>query len=166
MPPPHPTTTADYICGESRFRTLCNLLGEADLLEAINTGRRTLFAPTDDAFAAIRSTIDELSDEEVKQVLLFHVAPTVLTYDSLRCDGLTATLQAQDSKTLCRRFQKFQVGGGNDDSNYPLVDPDRIETGSGNIFVVDNVLLPRLTISKYNERQLFIFMLFQGCWFL
>ena len=139
----------------NKYSTLCTLMSTFDLLKVLDRGNNTLFAPTNAAFAASTDFLNGLSDEDKKQVLLFHVAPTVLTYDSLRCDGLTATLQAQDSKTLCRSFRKFQVGGGNDDSNYPLVDPDRIETGSGNIFVVDNVLLPRLTISKYSERQLF-----------
>lgn len=97
-----------YVQSNTDLSTLSGLLKSANLLSTLstystdNTGY-TLFAPTNEAFAKITSTTSSLTDEQIKNVLLYHVvsgtvkstqlttgsAPTLLTGQSIAVDITT-----------------------------------------------------------------------------
>jgi uncharacterized surface protein with fasciclin (FAS1) repeats len=131
----------DTAVNDGRFTTLVAAVQAAGLAETLKgEGPYTVFAPTDDAFAALpEGTLDSLLLPENKQqltdILLYHVvsgkvmasdvvnltsAPTVL--------GKDATVAVRDGKVFL-----------NDNVEVIITD---IETSNGVIHVIDAVLLP------------------------
>jgi uncharacterized surface protein with fasciclin (FAS1) repeats len=79
VPTEAPKTIVDIAVADGRFTTLVAALQAADLVETLQgDGPFTVFAPTDDAFAALPAgTLDSLLLPENKQqltdILLYHV---------------------------------------------------------------------------------------------
>jgi len=134
-------TIVDIAVADGRFNTLVAAVTAADLVETLSgEGPFTVFAPTDDAFAALPAgTLDSLLLPENKQaltdILLYHVvsgkvmaadvvtltsAPTVL--------GKDVTITVKDGKVYL-----------NDTVQVIITD---IEASNGVIHVIDAVLLP------------------------
>jgi uncharacterized surface protein with fasciclin (FAS1) repeats len=103
-------------------------------------GPYTVFAPTDDAFAALpEGTLDTLLLPENKQqltdILLYHVVPgQVMASDVI---GLTSatTVLGKDATVTVEDGKVFL----NDNVEIIITD---IETSNGVIHVIDTVLLP------------------------
>ena len=134
-------TIVDVAVADGRFTTLVAAVQAAELAETLSgEGPFTVFAPTDDAFAALPAgTVESLLLPENKQqltdILLYHVvsgkvmaadvtaltsAPTVL--------GQDITIKVEDGKVFL-----------NDTVEVIITD---IETSNGVIHVIDAVLLP------------------------
>jgi uncharacterized surface protein with fasciclin (FAS1) repeats len=142
-----PTTTTemammdivDTAVAAGDFTTLASLLETAGLVETLKgPGPFTVFAPTDDAFAAVpQETLDALAaDPEgaLTQVLTYHVVPgKVMAADVT--DGLEA-------ETVEGSMVTFTVSDGGvmiNDANIVQTD---IEASNGVIHVIDAVILP------------------------
>jgi len=134
-------TIVDVAVADGRFNTLVAAVTAAELVETLSgEGPFTVFAPTDDAFAALPAgTVDSLLLPENKQqltdILLYHVvsgkvmaadvvtltsAPTVL--------GKDVTITVKDGKVFL-----------NDTVQVIITD---VEASNGVIHVIDAVLLP------------------------
>jgi len=98
-PTPPPTTAgpqsiAQIVCSTTDFSTLCNYLKSAGLYEILDSsGTYTLFAPSNDAFNELASVAD-LTNDEIMALLMYHVAPNILTYNDLmtRAPGNVETM--------------------------------------------------------------------------
>ena len=121
------------------FSTLVQAVQIAGLVDTLQTdGPFTLFAPTDEAFAAVPAdTLDALlaDPEQLAQVLLYHLIPgTVMAADIV--DGMEAETAQGDTVTL-------SVG---DDGAVLINDATVTETDisayNGVIHVIDQVLMP------------------------
>jgi transforming growth factor-beta-induced protein len=134
-------TIVDIAVEDGRFNTLVAALQAADLVETLQgEGPFTVFAPTDDAFAALPAgTIEELLKPESKQaltdILLYHVVSgKVMAADAV---GLTS------ASTVLGRDISIKVQDGkvflNDTIQIIITD---IEASNGVIHVIDAVLLP------------------------
>lgn len=134
-------TIVDIAVADGRFTTLVAALGAAELVETLNgEGPFTVFAPTDDAFAALPAgTVDSLLLPENKQqltdILLYHVvsgkfmAADVVTLNSAPTVlGKDVTITVKDGKVFL-----------NDTVQVIITD---IEASNGVIHVIDAVLLP------------------------
>jgi len=157
---------SEFICSEPNFKTLCVLLKSSNnngnsLLELLEDQDKlfTLFAPSNEAFAAIDAF--NLSDQEVTDILLLHIVlDTAETFESLKCNGIVRTaLVGQSTETKCSTdgVEKFQKGVGNtgaiNESLPKIITPFFIK-GNGNVLPLNKVLLPtEPTIGK----------LFDGC---
>jgi uncharacterized surface protein with fasciclin (FAS1) repeats len=121
------------------FNTLVAAVQAAGLEEALRgEGPFTVFAPTDDAFAALpEGTVDSLlaDPEALGNILLYHVVPGKYLADAVAAKGFLSTLQGQ---TLAFTVHGDDVSVG--DAN--VVAPD-VEASNGVIHVIDAVLLPR-----------------------
>ncbi|MFP4540846.1 MAG: fasciclin domain-containing protein [Opitutales bacterium] len=87
LPPEDLATTA----ANAGLSSLVATVGEADASvgEALTgDGPLTVFAPTDDAFAAVSDVTDGLSESELTDVLLYHVVPGELTASDLLIDAM------------------------------------------------------------------------------
>jgi transforming growth factor-beta-induced protein len=128
----------DTAVADGRFTTLATALTEAGLIETLKgEGPFTVFAPTDDAFAALpEGTLEGLlaDKEALTNVLLYHVvAGKVMAAD-------VVTLESAD--TVLGKPVSIKVDGGNvfvNDSQVIITD---IETSNGVIHVIDAVLIP------------------------
>lgn len=137
---------AEIACSAPAFTTLCELVVEAGLAEALDTGTFTVFAPKNNAFTRIPPILaNELSNTDVlKNLLLFHtVADEEIFAEDLVCDGQVTMTNLESTTTACDDDNNFfQFGGGNQPESLPrIVDAD-IVACNGVIHVVNEVLLP------------------------
>ncbi|HEU4745106.1 MAG TPA: fasciclin domain-containing protein [Anaerolineales bacterium] len=146
MPPSGETATGamdivDTAVADGRFTTLVTAVQAAELVDTLKgEGPFTVFAPTDDAFAALpEGTLETLLLPENKQqltdILLYHVVPgKVMAADVV---GLTSapTVLGKDATV------KVEDGTVFLNDNVEIIITD-IETSNGVIHVIDTVLLP------------------------
>lgn len=141
-------TILDIAAGNEDFSTLAAAVDFAGLNEALDGKRQfTVFAPNNDAFAALLEqlglTAEELLVEEnrglVKEILLYHVAPG-------RRDAEEVT-ESDKINSLLKRYidVKEEDGGffvGNEENGYAQIIATDIFASNGVIHVIDNVMLP------------------------
>ncbi|CAJ1935139.1 unnamed protein product [Cylindrotheca closterium] len=67
------------------YSTFLSLVAQTGLVDELNNFTPvTIFGPSDAAFAAIQSTLDELNNDEIREVLLGHLAFGEIFYDEVR----------------------------------------------------------------------------------
>ncbi|MEX3007183.1 fasciclin domain-containing protein [Hoeflea sp. TYP-13] len=130
--------------GAGSFNTLLAAAKAAGLAEALATGQNlTVFAPTDDAFAALPDgTVEMLLKPENKDklaaILMYHVVPRKLMSTDLPGREIKVkTLKADGDKTLS--VEKSSSGVSVD--NAMVISAD-IVADNGVIHVIDKVVLP------------------------
>ena len=141
LPPADLADIVDTAVADGRFTTLAAALGAAELVETLKgEGPFTVFAPTDDAFAALpEGTVESLLLPENKQqltdILLYHVvAGKVMAED---------VVALEEAETVLGQNVMIKVDMGKvyiNDSEVIITD---IETSNGVIHVIDAVLLPK-----------------------
>ncbi|AFZ51976.1 fasciclin domain-containing protein [Dactylococcopsis salina] len=120
------------------FETLVTAVKAADLVDTLKgEGPYTVFAPTDEAFAALpEGTVESLLQPENKakltSILLYHVAAGNVTSDQIQAGSLKSAEGSNLSITV-------DEGVKVDNANVVKAD---IEADNGVIHVVDQVLLP------------------------
>jgi len=137
-PEPEPSTIVEIAVGDGRFGTLVAALEAADLVETLaGEGPFTVFAPTDDAFAALpEGTVEALLEDipALTDILLYHVvAGNVKASDVVTLES-AETLQG-GSLTITVEGDVVRINGAQ------VVIAD-IEASNGTIHVIDAVLLP------------------------
>jgi transforming growth factor-beta-induced protein len=120
------------------FSTLIAAVVAADLVDALSAvGQRTVFAPTDEAFAALgldASNIGSLPKETLTNILLYHVAPgrryaeDVVSSDRIRMSN--------------GGFTMIRLENGAAYINDSQIVATDVEASNGLIHVIDAVLLP------------------------
>ena len=137
--------TAEIACGLGDFSTLCSAVQLAELDVVLSDGQFTVFAPTNQAFEELGSTLDAvLADKDLlADILLFHVVSNkVIFEDDLECTHVTHMANGKDSRHVCVGGDVFQKGGGNPRSDMPKIVNTDIGACNGVIHVVDEVMLP------------------------
>eukprot|EP00529_Nitzschia_sp_RCC80_P035964 CAMPEP_0113504140 /NCGR_PEP_ID=MMETSP0014_2-20120614/34558_1 /TAXON_ID=2857 /ORGANISM="Nitzschia sp." /LENGTH=167 /DNA_ID=CAMNT_0000399233 /DNA_START=905 /DNA_END=1409 /DNA_ORIENTATION=+ /assembly_acc=CAM_ASM_000159 len=165
-------TIAEIACGLDDFSTLCAAVVAAGLDGALaGDGPFTVFAPTNEAFAALPDgTVEFLVSPEgiptLTDILLYHVVSGAFFAEDLVTPavcagggdvGLTTTLLEKDVRTICCHScdpaEKIFVKGagnpreGNGSANanqdiWPQLVATDVEACNGVIHVVNNVILP------------------------
>jgi uncharacterized surface protein with fasciclin (FAS1) repeats len=130
----------DTAVSAGNFNTLVAAVKAAGLVETLNgTGPFTVFAPTDEAFAALPAgTVDDLLKPENKaklaEILTYHVvAGKVMSADL--SDGMTPA-------TVNGKLVTIHTEGGVK-VNEATVSTADIDADNGVIHVIDAVLLPK-----------------------
>ena len=139
---PSTAATGDIVAtakAAGTFSTLLEAATAAGLVETLQgPGPFTVFAPTDDAFAALPvGTLDKLlaDPEALKQVLLYHVVSGKVTSDQVveltsadTVEGSPIAIAVKDGKVYL-----------NDSTQVTTAD---VEASNGVIHVIDQVLIP------------------------
>ena len=133
-------TIVDIAVSDKNFSTLVTVLDAAGLVEALQgEGPFTVFAPTNDAFAALpEGTIDGLlaDTDALTDVLLYHVAEgKAMAADVIGLDGKMV-------ETLLGQYVDITMDGDKVMVDNAQVVTTDIETSNGVIHVIDTVLLP------------------------
>ena len=133
-----PGTIVDIAVADDRFETLVAALQAAELVETLQgDGPFTVFAPTDDAFAALpEGTVEALLEDipALTDILLYHVvAGDVRAADVVTLDA-AVTVQGESVSVT--------VEGDNVRINDSLVIVADIVASNGVIHVIDTVLIP------------------------
>ncbi|WP_353847851.1 fasciclin domain-containing protein [Caldilinea sp.] len=134
-----PGNIAEVAAAAGNFETLLAAVEAAGLVDALTSeGPFTVFAPTDEAFAALpEGTIESLlADPEgaLTQILLYHVVSGKVMSTDLS-DGMTA-------ETLQGSPVTFSIKDGVVKVNDATVIAADIEASNGVIHVIDAVILP------------------------
>ena len=129
----------DTAIGAGSFTTLVAAVEAAGLVDALKgEGPFTVFAPTDDAFAALpKETLDALLADpsgDLTQILLYHVVEGKVMAAAVT-DGLEAT-------TLQGSPVTFTAADGSVKINEATIVTTDIEASNGVIHVIDAVILP------------------------
>lgn len=125
---------------DAGFTTLAAALKAADLVEALRgTGPFTVFAPTDDAFAALPAgALDGLlrNVPALKSVLTFHVIPgRVLSTDLGEGTMKVKTLQGSEVTVVKGKDGSVTINGAR-------VTAADVLAGNGVVHVIDRVIMP------------------------
>lgn len=136
---PESRTIAAVASEAGSFKTLVAAAKAAGLVEAlVGDGPLTVFAPTDDAFAALGKTVDTLLEPENKDqlvaILQYHVVPGRVFAKAALGAGRATSLQGQAVAIT------FDENGARVNESR-LLQTD-IDAANGVIHVIDKVLLP------------------------
>ncbi|RIK40930.1 MAG: Nex18 symbiotically induced protein [Chloroflexi bacterium] len=131
----------DTAIAAGNFTTLVSAVQAAGLVDTLKgEGPFTVFAPTDEAFAALPTdTLDTLladSQGALTDVLLYHVVPgQVMAADVVGLDGQTVDTVGGQPLTIMVHDSMVMI-------NNATVTTADIETANGVIHVIDTVLVP------------------------
>ena len=128
-------TIAEIAVEAGNFTSLVGALQATGLVDTFTRpGNYAVFAPTDDAFAALGDI--NLSEDELTAILLYHVVNDSLTRDQLATDDLVPTLSG--GRPL---FINSDDGQIIDISGAKLL-VTNIQASNGIIHVIDRVMIP------------------------
>ncbi|WP_082832440.1 fasciclin domain-containing protein [Aquimarina aggregata] len=123
--------------------TLVTALQAADLVDALSgDGPFTVFAPTNDAFAALETIPD---GDALKEVLLYHVAAGKFTAEDLLQKQTVTTLQGDEVSVEMNEEGDVLLNG-----NIKVALAD-VEASNGIVHVIEGVLLPAPGLSSIVE---------------
>ena len=117
-------TLYDVLVTDDRFSTLRDLLSDAGLTETLMTGEYTIFAPTDEAFAAVdeeQLAVLASDPELLKRVLSYHVVSGKVAADAQNLTTVEGSALVLGDAT---------------------VDATALNASNGTIYAIDRVLLP------------------------
>ena len=129
-------TVVDNAIKRFDFNTLVNAVVDAELAEALQAeGPFTVFAPTDDAFAALpEGLLASLSMDDLQEILLYHV---------IGADIKSGDLEEQQAPDALSEEALYVTANGgvtvNGSSNVVAAD---VDAANGTIHAIDQVLLP------------------------
>lgn len=132
-------TIVDVATANGSFNTLVSAIQAADLVETLSgEGPYTVFAPTDEAFAALPAgTLDKLllpkNKAVLAQVLTYHVVPGDVPSSDIKAGAVT-TVEGGDLDV--------SVNAGKVTVNGAMVTQSDVTASNGVIHVIDTVLLP------------------------
>lgn len=137
-----PQTVVDAIVMSPDHNTLEAAVGAAGLIEALNSDDfKTVFAPTDAAFAALgQETIDALLADpsgDLTQILLYHVVAGAAAPGSI--SGPSTLIGTLNGANI-----DFKINDAGVQINNANVTVANIATGNGIVHVIDAVLTPEM----------------------
>lgn len=130
----------DTAVAAGSFKTLATALKAAGLIETLKgEGPFTVFAPTDEAFAALpKGTVETLLKPENKfrltEILTYHVVPGRVPASEV--------VKLSSAKTVNGQTCKIKVSGGKVMVDNATVEKTDIACSNGIIHVIDRVILP------------------------
>jgi transforming growth factor-beta-induced protein len=129
-----PPTVVDLAVQNGSFGTLVNAVVEADLAETLSdaSGTFTVFAPTDDAFAALGENVPE----DLAPILLYHVLGIPVYSDEIS-SGIVSSLNSTDPEIVVEVSEMGVMLNG----SAKVIATDIVGT-NGVIHVIDQVILP------------------------
>jgi uncharacterized surface protein with fasciclin (FAS1) repeats len=132
-------TIVDIAAGNPNFSTLVTAVKAAGLAETLSSkGPFTVFAPTNEAFAALpKGTLETLLKSENRQLL-----QKVLTYHVVSSDLMAKDLRSGNVTTIAGSTVAVNVQNGKVSVNNANVVKADVDAKNGVIHAIDKVLLP------------------------
>lgn len=143
---PMPSDIVDIAVADGRFTTLVAAVTAAELVDTLKgEGPFTVFAPTDDAFAALpEGTVESLLADPsgaLTQILLYHVVSGKVMAADVTTLTSAATVQGEEISI------KVEDGNVYLNDTVQVIITD-IEASNGVIHVIDAVLMPPSTMME------------------
>jgi len=152
-----PMSISDHAVANPLFTSLVAALTKANLVSALadQTKTYTVFAPTNDAFAALLTalgvTLNDLSAATLSPILLYHVVNGYVPAASVAA-GYVPTLSTAFGKNVS--LQVSVADGVKLNNTAKVVATDVVAT-NGIIHVIDKVLLPPTVVEIAQQNSLF-----------
>ncbi len=152
-----PMSIADHAVANSSFSSLVAALSKASLVAALDddTKTYTVFAPTNDAFAALLkalgATLNDLSAATLSPILLYHVVNGYVPSTAVAA-GYVPTLSTAFGKTVS--LQLSVTGGVKLNNTVNVIATDVVGT-NGIVHVIDKVLLPPTVVEIAQQNSSF-----------
>jgi uncharacterized surface protein with fasciclin (FAS1) repeats len=129
-----------------QFSTLVAVAGQAGIAPLLSAaGYKTVFAPTNEAFAAVGNNtvawlVNPHNQQHLLSTLYYHISPFSITTAQLQDGGKVTTLDAtrEGAQTLA-----VSGSGSNIKVNNALITLANVAASNGYIQVVDHVLVPQ-----------------------
>ncbi len=131
----------DVASSAGTFNTLVAAVAAADLVDTLKSpGPFTVFAPTDDAFAALPAgTVETLllpeNKDQLVQILTYHVVPGQINAADFPASSRVSVATVEGSSVIVDTHSGVKVNNAN------VVAAD-VAASNGVIHVIDAVLLP------------------------
>jgi len=139
-----PQSIVEIATGDDQFSTLVSALSRVNLVSVLEgAGPFTVFAPTNAAFAASGVNLDDLTDEQLSEVLLYHVLGGKVAAGDLaegQTYASTAATTGPGSNALSVLIEK--TGAAVKLNGTVNVSTADVDATNGVIHIVDNVILP------------------------
>ena len=143
LPPAELQSIVEIAVATPELSTLVGALQAADLVDTLNgDGPFTVFAPTNDAFAALSEVP---SGDALTEVLLYHVASGKLTAEDLLAGQTVTTIQGEEVTIAMNDDGKVIL---NDTIEVLMAD---IEASNGIVHVITGILLPPAELQSIVE---------------
>lgn len=131
-------TIAEIASADGRFGTLVGQLANTPLLAAVQNpeSRFTVFAPTDEAFAKLGDALGSLSQEQITEILEYHVYDGVVDANmAFGLAGMTVGMLSGDNAAISSSDQMLYL-------DTSLVTQADVVANNGIIHVIDTVMMP------------------------
>ena len=140
---PTSTTIADIASSDENFSTLLAVVQKADLVSVLaGDGLLTVFAPTNDAFAASgldQAALDALSATDAARIINYHAVSGTVLSSSLAA-GIVNTVA--ELSLVVGTDGGVTLNGGNTVAGGATVTTADVTADNGVVHVIDRVLLP------------------------
>lgn len=149
-----PGTIVDVASGTDELSTLVTLVSDAGLADTLSgTTEYTVFAPTNAAFTEVQSILDTLTEEQVRDVLLYHVVAGTTRSSALEAQQ-TVDAAASGQLFITSGSEGVQVNG----SNGATVSTADVEASNGVVHIINKVLIPDvyLNIVEIVQKRYFL----------
>lgn len=131
-------TIVEFASGDDRFSTLVELVVAQDLVDTLNSdGPFTVFAPTNDAFAALPGYVTNVitkNPDVVKDILLYHVVGEELFATDVVAEKRIKSVGGENLRVSTEDDRVF--------INQSEVIIPNVDVDNGVIHAVDRVLIP------------------------
>jgi len=144
IPEPEPMNIVEIAAGDTQFSTLVGALQRVNLVSVLEgNGPFTVFAPTNDAFTALGVDLATISDEDLTEILLYHVLGAKVAAGDIAEGQTYVTTGAEtgpDDNQLSMLIEKSSAGVSiNGNANVTTAD---VDATNGVIHIVDAVIVP------------------------
>lgn len=140
-PPDETGNIAEVTSNNDNFSDLVSALSDAGLVSTLEgDGPFTVFAPTNEAFANLSVDLSTLSNDQLTEILSYHVVSDNITSGDLGPEQAPASLTGEAI------FVTSANGNVTVNDNGMVVDAD-IEASNGVIHGIDQVLLPNAFVN-------------------
>lgn len=137
-------TIVDIAANDSQFSTLVAALQRTNLVSTLEgDGPFTVFAPTNNAFVSLGVDLNTITDQELTDILLYHVlsGAAILSTDlsqgqTYASTASTGGVTGNPLSLLIENINGVQLNGG---SNVTTAD---VSASNGVIHIIDKVLVP------------------------
>lgn len=156
-PAPQPMTIAEIVADDANFSTLLTALQRTDLVATLNgTGSFTVFAPTNAAFDALGVDLNNLTDEQLTAILLYHVLGAEVPSAGIS-EGDTYVTTASTAAPGGNQLSLYinNTAGDITLNGTAAVTTADVDATNGVVHVIDNVLLLPTIVNHAAANPLF-----------
>ncbi|KAI9141986.1 FAS1 domain-containing protein [Paraphysoderma sedebokerense] len=138
LPPPSLGANQPYPIMNGYGNTIRTNAAKANLVQPLTTTPGiTVFAPIDSSFASIQAQVDQMSVDQLSNILRYHVIPSVVYFNNVTTTGMDAATLQGEQLNVKNENGKVRV------NNLVNVVHGDVLLSNGVLHFIDGVLMPK-----------------------